>query len=84
MRSWIAGSVVIASVSVVVGGCATSQEWSDWLSHPSHFASGEHAAFSLKTDDSSTRVRRADVEIAQAQNWWGKPIAVDKNQLLEN
>src|SRR5438046_10756865 len=42
MKSWTAEIVVSAVVALVLGGCATSQEWSDWKSHPTHFASGEH------------------------------------------
>jgi len=36
---------VSAVVALVLGGCATSQEWSDWKSHPTHFASGSTSRF---------------------------------------
>src|SRR5437867_11239430 len=62
MKSWTAEIVVSAVVALVLGGCATSQEWSDWKSHPTHFASGEHFAFSMRTSDGATQVRRSDIE----------------------
>ena len=45
MNSWTAEIVVSAVVALVLGGCATSQEWSDWKSHPTHFASGSTSRF---------------------------------------
>jgi len=83
MNSWTAEIVVSAAVAMVLGGCATSQEWSDWKSHPTHFASGEHFAFSVRTSDGATQVRRSDIDIARAQNWWGKPITVAQSQVVE-
>ena len=83
MNSWTGGIVVSAAVAMVLGGCATSQEWSDWKSNPTHFASGEHFAFSVRTSDGAPQVRRSDIEIARAQNWWGKPITVAQSQVVE-
>ncbi|PYO02070.1 MAG: hypothetical protein DMD91_05375 [Candidatus Rokuibacteriota bacterium] len=84
MRSWTAGIIVLAGAAGLLTGCATPQEWSDWKSHPTHFASGEHFAFSVRTGDAAKQIRRSDIEVARAQNWWGKPITVDQSQVLEN
>jgi len=53
-----------------------SQEWSDWKSHPTHFASGEHFAFFDEDERRRTQVRRSDIEIRAGENWWGKAITV--------
>jgi len=68
-----------------VAGCATSQEWGDWRAHPSHFASGDHLAFSVRNrDGAQTRVTRGDVDQARNQAWWGKAITVDQTAIVEN
>src|SRR5436309_15632457 len=74
MKSWTAEIVVSAVVALVLGGCATSQEWSDWKSHPTHFAPGEHSAFPMRTTNGARQWPRSDTEIAGPQNWWAKPI----------
>jgi hypothetical protein len=35
---------LIVSIPLVSGGCATSDEWTTWRAHPSHFASAVHMA----------------------------------------
>ena len=73
----------VLSVGVVVAGCATSTEWDTWKSHPAHFASGDHAVFSLRNSDNAVRVSRADLDVARTESWWGKPLTVDQTQILE-
>ena len=73
----------VLSVGVVVAGCATSTEWDTWKSHPAHFASGDHAVFSLRNSDNAVRVSRADLDAARTESWWGKPLTVDQTQILE-
>jgi hypothetical protein len=75
----------LAAIMWLAGGCATSEQWRDWRSHSSHFASGQHMGFSLRnTEGSSPRVRRADVEASRIENWWGKPITVSPDQIFQN
>ena len=64
-------------------GCATSQEWQTWKDHPTHFASGDHLAFSMKNSESSPRVTRKDIVMARDEAWWGKPITVAQERILE-
>lgn len=65
-------------------GCATSDEWSTWKAHPSHFASGAHMAFSMRHGGTTpAHVTRQDVAFAHDQNWWGKAVTVEQGQILE-
>ncbi len=82
------GRIVTASVvtAAVLGatGCATSEQWAEWREHSSHFASGQHLAFSLRHrgDDPPPRVTQRDVRTASAEGWWGEPIVVRPDQLF--
>ena len=65
-------------------GCATSEEWQTWKEHPTHFASGDHMFFSPRNrEGSNPRVTRQDVAAARDQGWWGKPITVSQEAILE-
>jgi hypothetical protein len=56
---------LIVSVPLVSGGCATSDEWTTWRAHRSHFASAVHMGFSVRNRaGSGPRVRRQDVMLA--------------------
>jgi hypothetical protein len=69
---------------LLLTGCATSEEWQTWKSHPTHFASGSHMFFSTRnTEGSQPRVTREDIALARDQGWWGKPITVGQEQILE-
>lgn len=71
-------------VLVLAAGCATSNDWETWRSHPSHFATGDHLAFSVRnTSDASPAVRRSDINAARSQAWWGRPVTVAEGQILE-
>jgi hypothetical protein len=70
---------------VLLVGCATSEEWDTWKSHPAHFASGDHMVFSVRNTEATkaARVTRQDVALAREQSWWGKAITVEQGQILE-
>ena len=75
---------VLLMGGVLVAGCATSDEWSTWKSHATHFASGEHMNFSVRNrEGSAARVSRADVAMAREEGWWGKPVTVAQESILE-
>ena len=76
-------SVVMGSALLLAGGCASSEEWNTWRSNTSHFASKEHFDFSMKTSGGSPNVTRQDVAMAQSQNWFGKAVTVNQDQILE-
>jgi hypothetical protein len=75
MRHACARALVIA-LGVVAAGCASSDEWQTWQTHPAHFASARHLAFSMQSrgDDAST-VQERDVAAARDEGWWGRVVA---------
>ena len=75
---------LLSFLGAVAGtGCA-SQDWQEWKSHSSHFASGDHMAFSLKNQGKTPRVSTADTREAAAQSWWGSPVVVSADQIFQN
>jgi len=69
---------------LLFAGCATSEEWQTWKEHPTHFASGDHMFFSTRNrEGSSPKVTRQDIAQARDQGWWGKPITVSQEAILE-
>ena len=84
MRSRITTAALLGSV-LLAGGCATSEQWADWRGHSTHWASGEHLAFSARNaEGAAPRVTRADLANARVQNWWGKVITVSPDQIFQN
>ena len=64
--------------------CASSEQWTEWRAHSSHFASGDHLFFSMKHqgENPTPKVRQKDVDEAKTQSWWGQPIVVRPDQLF--
>ena len=84
MRSERLRLLLVGSVLVAVAGCATGEEWTTWKSHPTHFASGEHMFFSVRNKEGAApKVTRQDIALARDEGWWGKPITVSQEQILE-
>jgi hypothetical protein len=76
--------LLVGAVLVAATGCASSEEWTTWREHPTHFASGEHLFFSTRNREGATaRVTRQDIAMARDEGWWGKPITVSQEQILE-
>jgi len=78
--------MLLLGVTLFTGACATSEEWSEWRSHTTHFASGQHGVFSLRNnkDGSNPRVTRLDVDAVRNETWWGKAITVNPDQIFQN
>ncbi len=75
---------LLATTALLAAGCASSEEWDTWKTRPAHFASTDHAAFSVRNRvGTSPRVSRQDIETARQQAWWGRPITVEQAQILE-
>lgn len=73
----------VAALLTAGTGCASSDEWATWKSHPTHFASGSHMGFSFRNRETGTpRVNRQDIALARDEGWWGKPITVSQEQIL--
>jgi hypothetical protein len=84
MRSDRLRILLVGGVLLAVAGCATGEEWATWKAHPAHFASGDHMFFSVRNSEgSAARVTRQDVAMARDEAWWGKPITVSQDQILE-
>jgi hypothetical protein len=84
MRSTWWRFLLIGGVLVTLVGCASSEEWATWKGHSTHFASGDHGFFSIRNrEGTAARVTRQDVAMARDQTWWGKPITVSSEQILE-
>ena len=84
MRSWTPRVLLLSGIMLVASACATSEEWSEWTKHPSHFATGDHLFFSFRnTEGSAPRVTRSDINEAGTQQWWGKVITVSPEQIIQ-
>ncbi len=46
MRVRTVSTVMAFAAAVSLSGCATSEEWAEWKSHSTHFASDQHMGFS--------------------------------------
>ena len=76
--------LLAVSALLAASGCASSDEWQTWKEHPTHFASGDHLFFSTRNaEGSAPRVTRQDIALARDQGWWGKPITVNVEQIIE-
>ena len=84
MRSVRGKLLLLTVVLLSVAGCATGEEWNTWYTHRTHFASYDHLGFSVRnTEGSSPKVSRKDIALARDEGWWGKPITVSQEQILE-
>ena len=77
--------VILAAVALAgLTGCASSQEWSTWYDHRTHFASGEHMSFSIRTPETGPgHVTRTELALARDEGWWGKPVTVAQAEILD-
>jgi hypothetical protein len=76
--------VVLLGATVVLGGCATGEDWANWQGGGAHFASSDHLYFSVRNSmGRSPQVTRRDIEAARAEGWWGEPVTVQQDQILE-
>ena len=85
MRSDHLGRVLVVGAALLAtAACATGEEWQTWREHPTHFASGDHLFFSTRNrEGAAPRVTRQDVAMARTEGWWGKPVTVAQEAILE-
>ena len=85
MKADFKSIVLVGGVLVAVFGCASGEEWATWREHPTHFASNEHMGFSLKNGGNRPApvVSRTAIASAREEGWWGKPVTVPQEQILE-
>ena len=80
----VSRALIIGGVALLTAACATGEEWKTWKDHPTHFASGQHMSFSMKNREGAPpRVTRSDIAKARDEGWWGKPVTVATEQILE-
>ena len=87
MRPQTMAIAVVSTILLLSAGCASREDWNMWLSHNTHFASGEHGFFSMRNnkDGSNPNVYRSDIEESRQQNWWGLyAISVSPSQIFQN
>jgi len=86
MRTRALWALLVGGSVLAAGGCATSEEWGEWRTHTSHFASDRHLGFSMRNDSqgANPRVTRTDLASAQTENWWGKAITVQSTEIFQN
>jgi hypothetical protein len=82
MAKTVRWGIVLLSIASV-SACASSEQWKEWRSHSSHFASGDHMAFSLRNQGKTAKVRSGDSARASAQSWWGDPVVVRADQIFQ-
>jgi len=76
--------LLIGGALLATTACATGEEWTTWKTHPTHFASGEHMSFSVSNKEGApAKVTRNEIAMAREEGWWGKPITVGQEQILE-
>lgn len=85
MRTYLRVVFVLLAALIGSSACATAQQWATWRQHSTHFASGDHLAFSLRNEREHPvpRVTRKDLEEAKAQDWWGDPVVVRPDELVK-
>ena len=70
LRWWL---LLLAAVMFSMSGCASKEQWNEWASHPTHYASGNHWEFSQRTggDIDPRIITTADQTNAGKEGWWG-------------
>ena len=86
MGSRLRRILIVLAVAMTGSACATPEQWAEWRQHPSHFASGVHAGFSMRHRGANPvpRVSQRGVDKARAESWWGEPIVVRPEQIFTN
>ena len=61
-------------IALMSTGCAaTHREWEVWRAHPTHYATGNHLAFSMSNVvGGAPRVTTEMMETAKGEGWWGR------------
>jgi hypothetical protein len=84
-RHSIATLLVLIAVVAGTAACANPEQWAEWRRHSSHFASGSHLIFSMTHQGEHPRapVSRRHFERAGAEAWWGDPLVVRPDQVVD-
>ena len=67
------GPFMLGVVLLSTGCAATHREWEVWRAHPTHYATGNHLAFSMgNVVGGAPRVTPEMMETAKSEGWWGR------------
>jgi len=75
-------AVPLLGAAMLLAGCATGEEWGTWKNQGAHFASADHMYFSVR-NTGPAKVTRQDINTARTEGWWGRPVTVSQEQILE-
>jgi hypothetical protein len=65
--------LMLGLVLLSAGCAATHREWEVWRAHPTHYATGNHLAFSMgNAVGGAPRVTPEMMETAKSEGWWGR------------
>jgi hypothetical protein len=65
--------LMLGLVLLSAGCAATHREWEVWRAHPTHYATGNHMAFSMgNVVGGAPRVTPEMVDQAKSEGWWGR------------
>ena len=65
--------LILGLVLVSTGCAATHREWEIWRAHPTHYATDNHLAFSMKnTVGAAPQVTPELMDQAKGEGWWGR------------
>jgi hypothetical protein len=65
--------LMLGIVLLSTGCAATHREWEVWRAHPTHYATGNHLAFSMgNAVGGAPRVTPEMMETAKSEGWWGR------------
>ena len=86
MRNGVRRMLTLLTVTLAGSACATSEQWTEWRQHSTHFASSEHFDFSMRHRGASPtpRVSQRDVEKAKADRGGVIPLWCGRNEYFTN
>lgn len=65
--------LILGAVILSTGCAATHREWEVWRAHPTHYATGNHLAFSMKNMvGAAPQVTPDLMDQAKGEGWWGR------------
>jgi hypothetical protein len=78
--------LLLSAVMFSMSGCGSTKawqgtalsDWQVWAQHSSHFASGQHLAFSLKSHPTPASISEGDKATASREEWWGQLVPQEK------
>jgi hypothetical protein len=65
--------LILGAVMLFTGCAATTREWEVWRAHPTHYATTNHLAFSMRNMvGAAPQVTPEMMDQAKGEGWWGR------------